>query len=52
MRLKLQVPLASKDELMDLLRSQHAAIESEDLTFDGTQACTNAQQDPVSGLQA
>ncbi len=39
MRLKIQVPSSSREELMSLLDSKLATVESQDLGFSNNQAC-------------
>ena len=45
MRLKIQIPASSRDELMSLLGSKQATVESQDLGFSNNQV-TSASKMP------
>ncbi len=44
MRLKIQVPSSSREELISLLETKQATIESQDLGFNNNQVAAGLQQ--------
>ena len=46
MRLKIQIPASSRDELMSLLESKQATVESQDLGFSNNQVMPARKMHP------